>query len=74
MCYCFPQCVWPVFDSHNMFGLFFCLDRLGFAFSLTYLARFFQVSAVPLFGYFLQTRIFKHIACQLLKSFKKQYN
>ena len=40
---CFPQCVWPVFDSRNVFGLFFyCLNRLGLAFSRTYPARFFS--------------------------------
>ena len=37
------MCLACFFDSRNMFGLFFSyLDRLGFAFSLTYLARFFS--------------------------------
>ena len=72
---CFPQCVWPVFDSRNVFGLFFlALLDLVLRFPERIRPGFFQVSVVPLFGYFLQIIIFKHIACQLLKLFKNLHN
>ena len=72
---CFPQCVWPVFDSRNVFGLFFlALLDLALRFPERIRPGFFQVSVVPLFGYFLQTIILKHIACQPLKLPKNLYN
>ena len=77
-----PQCT-AVF--RNVFGLFLipvmylacffiALIDLAWRFPERIRPGFFQVSVVPLFGYFLQTIILKHIVCQLLKLFKNLHN
>ena len=69
---CFPQCVWPVFDSRNVFGLFFfCLNRLGFAFSRTYPARFFSSICSSVIRLFLTDNNIQAYCVPTLKTTQK---